>query len=122
MRGDQEDKPFKPTSYYDRFSPRDRHRYGVAIDFTLYDIATGKAIDMGTDFDTFTSVPTEELSEEIHLRRALLTAIMEKHHFETQTKNWWHFDYRDWFQYCIVAACQEVNAHHLSHNGLILAC
>lgn len=95
-----------------RFSPQDRHKYGLAIDITLYDIATGKAVDMGTDLNTLKTIPLELLPEQIRERRMLLKTIMEKYSFEVCTTNWWHFDYIDWFQWCLIAEVREYSEMH----------
>lgn len=82
-----------------------RHNRGCAVDLSLYDLATGKAVDMPSDFDDFSAraLPTYAggaAQEREH--RDLLRVVMEKHGFKVNSVEWWHFDYKDWQQYPIM--------------------
>lgn len=82
-----------------------RHNRGCAVDLNLYDLATGKGIEMVGVYD--------EMSERSYLRypggtslqrwhRDLLRQVMEQEGFEVYEFEWWHFDYKDWRQYPIL--------------------
>jgi D-alanyl-D-alanine dipeptidase len=70
------------------------HNRGIAIDITLINLKTGKALDMGTGFDNFsdtahsdfTSLPAAVLANRIRLKNA-----MEKYGFKVLDTEWWHF-------------------------------
>ena len=70
------------------------HNRGNTVDVTLWDVATGSALDMGNAFDEFsaashtanaTGVP---LANRLALRRAMTDAG-----FEPYEKEWWHFHF-----------------------------
>jgi len=73
------------------------HSRGAAVDLTLVDLTTGKALDMGTPYDFFgpeahtdyTNHPKTVLDNRIKLRRA-----MEAVGFQGIRTEWWHFSYR----------------------------
>lgn len=71
---------------------RSRHNLGLAVDCTLVDAHTGKELDMGTGFDTFSidahtrSAQGPELANRLILRDA-----MEKAGFAPYDDEWWHF-------------------------------
>ncbi len=79
-----------------------RHNRGCAVDLTLYDLETGKAVDMVSGYDEFSdrAYPnymggtSEQRWERQRLRRA-----MEDEGFTVFEAEWWHFDYRAWRQY-----------------------
>ncbi len=81
-----------------------RHNRGCAIDLTLYDLATGKAVEMTSDFDeleenassTYTGGTAEQRAN-----RDLLISTMHKHGFKVISSEWWHFDYQGWENYRI---------------------
>jgi D-alanyl-D-alanine dipeptidase len=91
-----------------------RHNRGCAVDLTLYDLRTGKAVQMPSLYD--------ELSEraypaypggpaEARRRRDLLRAAMEAEGFAVFHLEWWHFDYRDWKHYAVgTARFEELTA------------
>jgi D-alanyl-D-alanine dipeptidase len=74
------------------------HNRGQAVDVTLVDMESGKALEMGTDFDFFGErayhSTTPELSSEIRKNRKLLKSTMEKHGFLPIRTEWWHYSYR----------------------------
>lgn len=70
------------------------HSRGSTIDLTLFDMKTGKNLDMGGTFDFFgdISYPTyTNLTEEQINNRLLLKNTMLKYGFKQSTKEWWHF-------------------------------
>jgi D-alanyl-D-alanine dipeptidase len=81
-----------------------RHNRGCAVDLTLYDRATGRAVEMPSGYD--------EMSERAHpdytggtseqrKNRQLLKSAMEAEGFTVYEFEWWHFDYRDWHSYAV---------------------
>jgi D-alanyl-D-alanine dipeptidase len=81
-----------------------RHNRGCAVDLTLYDLKTGREIEMTGGYDEMSerSYPgyTGGTPEQ-RARRDLLRREMEKQGFTVYPSEWWHFDYRDWKEYAI---------------------
>lgn len=70
------------------------HNRGGAVDITLVD-ATGKELDMGTNFDFFgveASHNYPNLSKEIKQNRKLLKRIMIQKGFNSFDSEWWHYN------------------------------
>jgi len=87
--------------------PKDgsRHNRGCAVDLTLYDLATGKPIEMPGTYDemsprSFPDYPGGTSLERWH--RDLLRRAMESEGFTVYEHEWWHFDYKDWQKYPIL--------------------
>jgi D-alanyl-D-alanine dipeptidase len=73
---------------------RSRHNLGVAIDLTLIDVASGRELDMGTPFDTFSAAAhTANATGQVATNRQLLKAAMEREGFTNYDQEWWHFSY-----------------------------
>ena len=73
---------------------RSRHNLGVAVDLTLIDLETGRELDMGTPYDTFTEdAHTMNAAGEILERRMLLKEALEAVGFRNYEKEWWHYSY-----------------------------
>jgi D-alanyl-D-alanine dipeptidase len=73
---------------------RSRHNLGLAIDLTLIDLATGREVEMGTPFDTFsTAAHTANASGETAANRQKLKAAMEREGFLNYDQEWWHFSF-----------------------------
>ena len=73
---------------------RSRHNLGLAIDLTLIDLATGKELEMGTPFDTFSAAAhTANASGEAAANRQKLKAAMEREGFVNYDEEWWHFSF-----------------------------
>jgi D-alanyl-D-alanine dipeptidase len=73
---------------------RSRHNLGLAIDCTLIDLATGRELDMGTPFDTFSSAAhTANASGQVAVNRQKLKTTMEREGFVNYDQEWWHFSY-----------------------------
>ncbi|MEO8725184.1 MAG: serine hydrolase [Acidobacteriaceae bacterium] len=81
-----------------------RHNRGCAVDLSLYDLATGKELEMTGVYD--------EMSERSYAyypggtslerwQRDLLRDAMESEGFKVYPYEWWHFDYKDWQKYPI---------------------
>ncbi|HXG84645.1 MAG TPA: class D beta-lactamase [Pyrinomonadaceae bacterium] len=81
-----------------------RHNRGCAVDLSIYDLKTGKLIDMPSDFDEFTERASPDYlgaTETQTKNRDLLKNLMEAEDFTVNKNEWWHFDYKDWQDYAI---------------------
>lgn len=75
-------------------SSKSGHSRGSTVDLTLFDMSTGKELDMGGTFDYFgkRSHPGYTgLTEEQAANRALLRDAMLAHGFKGINTEWWHF-------------------------------
>lgn len=73
---------------------RSRHNLGLAIDLTLIDVATGRELQMGTPFDTFSAAAhTANASGETAANRQKLNAALEREGFLNYDQEWWHFSF-----------------------------
>jgi D-alanyl-D-alanine dipeptidase len=73
---------------------RSRHNLGLAIDLTLIELATGRELEMGTAYDTFSAAAhTANASGDTAANRQLLKAAMEREGFVNYEKEWWHFSF-----------------------------
>ena len=82
-----------------------RHNRGAAVDLTLYDLGSGRHVEMGSGYDEFTerSYPDYPgLSVRERESRNRLRTAMEKQGFTIYPYEWWHFDYRAWSDYPIL--------------------
>ena len=81
-----------------------KHNRGCAVDLSLYDLSTGKEIQMPGEYDEMSerSYPTYTGGTEQQKKmRDLLRSKMEAEGFTVYEYEWWHFDYKDWKQYRI---------------------
>jgi D-alanyl-D-alanine dipeptidase len=81
-----------------------RHNRGCAVDLTLYDLDTGREVEMTGLYDEMSerSYPNYKGgTPEQRARRELLRSAMEKQGFTVFHTEWWHFDYREWRHYGI---------------------
>jgi zinc D-Ala-D-Ala dipeptidase len=73
---------------------RSRHNLGLAIDLTLIDNTSGRELEMGTPFDTFSAAAhTANASGEVAANRQKLKAAMEREGFVNYDQEWWHFSF-----------------------------
>jgi CubicO group peptidase (beta-lactamase class C family)/D-alanyl-D-alanine dipeptidase len=82
-----------------------RHNRGCAVDLTLYDLKTGKAIDMPGGYDEMTDRSYPDYLGGTSLERwhrDLLRRAMEKQGFKVYEAEWWHFDFHEWRLYPIL--------------------
>ena len=82
-----------------------RHNRGCAVDLSIFDLKTGKIVEMPSAYD--------EMSERSHINyqggsaesrrlRDMLRAAMEAEGFVVYDPEWWHYDYKDWQSYPIL--------------------
>lgn len=77
---------------------RSGHSRGSTVDVTLFDMRTGKEVDMGGAYDlldershyAFAQITTQQKSA-----RQLLRAVMYRHGFKPVACEWWHFTLRN---------------------------
>ncbi len=70
------------------------HSRGVAVDLTLVDAASGKEIDMGTEFDAFTPLSyhgSTEVGVEAQRNRHMLLGLMSAAGWDFYMREWWHY-------------------------------
>jgi D-alanyl-D-alanine dipeptidase len=82
-----------------------KHNRGCAVDLSLYDLKTGKEVEMPSGYDEMTARAYADYSggtPDERARRALLRRAMERQGFVVNPTEWWHFDYKDWKQYPIL--------------------
>ena len=77
---------------------RSSHSRGSTVDLTLFDMRTGKELDMGSPFDYFSEVSHPDytgITKEQYDNRMLLRNVMLRNGFEPFDCEWWHFTLRD---------------------------
>jgi D-alanyl-D-alanine dipeptidase len=87
-----------------------RHNRGCAVDLTLYNLKTGKAVEMVGGYDEFSDRSYPDYLGGTSLQRwhrDLLRRSMEAEGFTVYEAEWWHFDYREWKKYPISTAGYE---------------
>jgi zinc D-Ala-D-Ala dipeptidase len=73
-----------------------QHNRGCAVDVSLYELATGREVEMPSAYDEMTpraSPRYEGGPTEARARRDLLRAAMESTGFRVNRGEWWHFDH-----------------------------
>ena len=81
-----------------------RHNRGCAVDLTLYDLQTGKPVEMVSGYDEFSHRAYPDYQGGTSLQRwhrEFLRRVMEAGGFKVFEWEWWHFDYDNWKQYPI---------------------
>src|SRR5262245_19473664 len=82
-----------------------RHNRGCAVDLTLYDLRTGKAVAMPSVYDEMSprAYPTYAGGTPVERQhREVLRQAMQREGFTVYDTEWWHFDFKDWREYPIV--------------------
>lgn len=82
-----------------------KHNRGCAVDLSLYDLKTGREVEMPSGYDEMTDRAYADYpggTDEERARRSILRQAMEKQGFAVIPDEWWHFDYKDWKQYPIL--------------------
>ena len=73
---------------------RSGHTRGSTVDLTLFDMNTGKEVDMGGTFDWFgiESHPDfRGITKQQFQNRMILRDAMLRHGFKPLSTEWWHF-------------------------------
>jgi serine beta-lactamase-like protein LACTB len=81
-----------------------RHNRGCAVDLTLYNLKTGRPVEMVSTYDETTARAYPDYPGGTSLQRwhrKLLRNAMEAEGFTVYEAEWWHFDYKDWQKYAI---------------------
>jgi CubicO group peptidase (beta-lactamase class C family)/D-alanyl-D-alanine dipeptidase len=81
-----------------------RHNRGCAVDLTLYDLKTGKPVEMVSGYDEFSDRAYPNYwggTSRQRWHRELLRRTMEDAGFTVYEAEWWHFDFKDWKSYRI---------------------
>lgn len=81
-----------------------RHNRGCAVDLTLYDLKTGKIVEMPGRYDELSRRSYSNFVGGTTKQRALrdlLRDAMVAQGFEIYPEEWWHFDFKDWRRYGI---------------------
>ncbi len=74
------------------------HNRGLAVDVTIIDLKTGKELDMGTPFDSFTDTAHHsflQLPAQVLANRRLLKSTMRKYGFGIVPDEWWHYQWHN---------------------------
>lgn len=100
-----DETPPEKRSYVANPQKGSKHNRGCAVDLTLYDLATGKEVEMPSPYDDFTERASPNYTggtNEQRRMRDLLRKVMEDEGFSVEPLEWWHFDYKDWRKYRIL--------------------
>jgi D-alanyl-D-alanine dipeptidase len=110
-------RPWSVTRLFWEVTPEDKHEFvadprkgsrhnrGCAVDLSLYDLATGREVEMPSGYDEMTERAYPDYaggSAEARARRDLLRAAMEAEGFTVYSSEWWHYDYKDWALYPVL--------------------
>ena len=97
-------KYFYPKIAKDRIIPegyvarKSGHSRGSTIDLTLFDMKTGKEVDMGGTFDYFGELSHpdyKKITKAQYKNRMILRDAMIKRGFKPLEEEWWHFTLKD---------------------------
>ncbi len=81
-----------------------KHNRGCAVDLSIYDLKTGKEIEMSSGFDEFTERASPDYkggTDKERSNRDMLRKLMESEGFTVNQNEWWHFDHKNWNEYAI---------------------
>jgi D-alanyl-D-alanine dipeptidase len=81
-----------------------KHNRGCAVDLSLFDLATGREVEMPSAYDEMSPRAYPDYAggaAEARQRRDILRAAMEAEGFTVEPNEWWHFNYKDWQAYAI---------------------
>jgi D-alanyl-D-alanine dipeptidase len=79
-----------------------KHNRGCAVDVGLYDLKTGKEVEMPSGYDEFSERAFPDYAggaPESRRPRDLLRRAMEAEGFHVSKNEWWHFNFKDWQAY-----------------------
>lgn len=97
-------KYFYPKIAKDRIIPegyvavKSGHSRGSTVDLTLFDMKTGKEVDMGGTFDYFGELSHpdyKKITKTQYKNRMILRDAMIKGGFKPLEEEWWHFTLKD---------------------------
>ncbi|WP_435016745.1 serine hydrolase [Tundrisphaera sp. TA3] len=110
-------RPWRVTKlFYDATSGTDRefvadpskgskHNRGCAVDLSMYELATGRPVEMVGGYDEFSDRSYPHYpggTSRQRWLRDLLREAMEAEGFSVNDNEWWHFDFKDWRSYPIL--------------------
>ena len=75
------------------------------MDLTLYDLKTGKPVEMVSGYDEFSDRAFPDYlggTSRQRWHRDLLRQAMGTEGFTVYQEEWWHFDFKDWRKYPII--------------------
>ena len=81
-----------------------KHNRGCAVDLSMFDLKTGKLVEMPSGYDEFSERASPDYkggTAEQTANRELLRKLMEDAGFTVNPNEWWHFDHKDWEKYAI---------------------
>jgi zinc D-Ala-D-Ala dipeptidase len=82
-----------------------KHNRGCAVDVSLYDVATGRPVEMTSDYDDMSARASPAYkggTEDQRAERDRLRRAMEAQGFRVEPNEWWHFNYKEWRRYPIL--------------------
>jgi D-alanyl-D-alanine dipeptidase len=82
-----------------------KHNRGCAVDLSMYDLATGREVEMPSAYDEMSPRAYPDYaggSAASRARRDRLRAAMEREGFTVEPNEWWHFNYKDWQMYPVL--------------------
>jgi len=110
-------RPWRVTRLFWEITPEDKHEFvadprtgsrhnrGCAVDLSLYDLASGREVEMPSGYDEMTERAYPDYAggpPEARARREVLRAAMEAQGFTVYASEWWHYDYKDWALYPVL--------------------
>jgi zinc D-Ala-D-Ala dipeptidase len=81
-----------------------KHNRGCAVDLSMFDLKTGKLVEMPSGYDEFSERASPDYkggTAEQTANRELLRKLMDDAGFTVNPNEWWHFDHKDWEKYAI---------------------
>jgi D-alanyl-D-alanine dipeptidase len=97
-----------------------KHNRGCAVDLTLYDLKTGRPIEMVGVYDEMSERSYPGYAGGTSLQRwhrELLRQVMESEGFTVYQYEWWHFDYKDWQSYPILNLTFDQISPHVANKN-----
>jgi zinc D-Ala-D-Ala dipeptidase len=82
-----------------------KHNRGCAVDLSLYDLRTGREVEMPSAYDEMSPRAYPDYrggAADARRRRDVLRGAMEREGFSVEPNEWWHFNYKDWKSYRIL--------------------
>ena len=82
-----------------------KHNRGCAVDLTVVELASGRALEMPSAYDDFSERAHPGYAggtAEERANRDTLRAAMEAEGFTVYENEWWHFDFEGWERYPVL--------------------